>query len=428
VAYRVRGYPMLQTARPQGTAAQLTQGRIDVQDVEPRLLSGLEKIGEWLKRPLTIFSGYRTPEYSASVGGFADDPHTEGRAVDVNLNGQPLGRVRGIGPHLAAQGLLSGNVPNFYKGKPDPSHIYIDTTGVVQTTTLGKTWIDAGGSPKLANIMAAIALAESGGRVDAKGGPNDDGSYDYGLWQINSSHTMYDPDRLMSDPDYNAHAAVSIEKTQGLSAWTTYKNGAYRNYLVGAGKHPVTGGKVRPGGGPPGGSDDDSEASLAAWHDYLNPTEPFGPLGPALGLHPIIPFGSVGKVIHSVEDFHKWVAWMFSPLHILRAVEFLVGTSLMMVGIVFSYRDSQRGGGRQFPRRKGGALGSVIKTAETVTPQGRAVKAAAKASRLAQAGEGTRKAALSEAKVKTEKARATELRTRGGRKGRPKKKGPIGFA
>lgn len=125
-------------------------------------------------------------------------------------------------------------------------HASSDTNGLAQL------WIQAGGDPRLANTMAAIAMAESSGRVNAQGS-NTNGTVDRGLWQINSSHTQFDGQRLLSDPLYNAQAAVSIEKSQGLTAWTTFTSGAYKRFLGAASKVTPNyggpnGGVVRPGG------------------------------------------------------------------------------------------------------------------------------------------------------------------------------------
>jgi hypothetical protein len=91
--------------------------------------------------------------------------------------------------------------------------------------------------------MAAIAMAESGGNVAAQ---NPSGAA--GLWQIlPSAHPQYNVQRLLSDPMYNAQAAVAVEKSQGLGAWTTYTSGAYKQYLNQPDK--ITGyGGSRPGG------------------------------------------------------------------------------------------------------------------------------------------------------------------------------------
>jgi len=124
------------------------------------------------------------------------------------------------------------------------------------TSSLAQLWIEAGGSPKLANIMAAIAMAESGGNPSIVGGPNTDGTYDRGLWQINDVN-HYNHQKLVSDPLYNARAAVAIEKSSGLQAWVTYQTGAYKQFLGkpdlikgGYGGGGSTFGGTRPGGQP----------------------------------------------------------------------------------------------------------------------------------------------------------------------------------
>lgn len=84
---------------------------------------------------------------------------------------------------------------------------------------IASLWVQAGGDPKMAWIMADVAYkGESGGRVSATN-TNTNGTVDRGIFQINSSHG-YDPQRLLTDPLYNARAAVSIFKSQGLQAWT----------------------------------------------------------------------------------------------------------------------------------------------------------------------------------------------------------------
>lgn len=93
-------------------------------------------------------------------------------------------------------------------------------------------WIKAGGSSSLAPLMAAIALAESGGRTDALN-PTDNGGRQssFGLWQI-STGTHTPPASNWQDPVVNARLAVGKYKTQGLSAWGTYTSGAYKRFLA----------------------------------------------------------------------------------------------------------------------------------------------------------------------------------------------------
>lgn len=104
-------------------------------------------------------------------------------------------------------------------------------------------WTGAGGSKALAPLMAAIALAESGGNPDAR---NPSGAT--GLWQILGAVNTSDQSRL-TDPQINAHEALLKYNSQGLKAWATYTSGAYRKYLKG-GVPPVT----TPGGLLPTGT------------------------------------------------------------------------------------------------------------------------------------------------------------------------------
>lgn len=90
-------------------------------------------------------------------------------------------------------------------------------------------------NPKL---MAAIAMAESSGNPRAHNPLGLDNSY--GLWQINMLGDMGPARRKqfgisrneeLFDPAVNARAAAKILSGQGLAAWSTYTNGAYKRYM-----------------------------------------------------------------------------------------------------------------------------------------------------------------------------------------------------
>ena len=52
------------------------------------LCSLLEDIRELVgNRPITIISGYRTPEYNRKIGGARKSQHVEGRAADIAVKG-----------------------------------------------------------------------------------------------------------------------------------------------------------------------------------------------------------------------------------------------------------------------------------------------------------------------------------------------------
>ncbi len=117
-------------------------------------------------------------------------------------------------------------------------------------------FIHAGGGPLHAPLAAAIALAESGGCPYALAGPFDIrpeqrctyrqtiAENSIGLWQINlEAHPQYDfgdKGANLFRALNNAHAAVSISRQgRSFSAWSTYTNGAYRQYLPGRPPAPV---------------------------------------------------------------------------------------------------------------------------------------------------------------------------------------------
>ncbi len=99
----------------------------------------------------------------------------------------------------------------------------------------------AGFSQTDAVIMAAIAMAESGGNSNAHNAKPPDNSY--GLWQINMIGNLgperrqqigISSDDKLKDPVVNAHAAKLIKNSQGFGAWTVYKTGAYKRFLPAA--------------------------------------------------------------------------------------------------------------------------------------------------------------------------------------------------
>jgi len=103
-------------------------------------------------------------------------------------------------------------------------------------------WTSNGGNPVAAPVMAAIALAETGGSGSTTAHnpkPPDDS---YGLWQINyygplarSRTANYGtPTQLLADPNLQAKAAIAISGNgTNLNPWTTYTSGAYKKYLGG---------------------------------------------------------------------------------------------------------------------------------------------------------------------------------------------------
>jgi hypothetical protein len=57
-----------------------TQGQL------PQLTAQLNALGKALGVTIYGISGYRTPAHSVAVGGYANDPHTQGLAEDIGVN------------------------------------------------------------------------------------------------------------------------------------------------------------------------------------------------------------------------------------------------------------------------------------------------------------------------------------------------------
>jgi peptidoglycan hydrolase CwlO-like protein len=65
---------------------------------EPEIAARLDRLGQALHLHLIGISGYRSPQHSIEVGGFADDPHTRGAASDTpGVEGVPESTLNQFG-------------------------------------------------------------------------------------------------------------------------------------------------------------------------------------------------------------------------------------------------------------------------------------------------------------------------------------------
>ena len=87
----------------------------------------------------------------------------------------------------------------------------------------------AGFSGNSLNIGMAVSRAESGWNAGRVGGPNSNGSKDYGLFQFN--HDGGPPTWDWGDAQTNAQKAFKLENSSGWTRWSSYNNGAYKKYL-----------------------------------------------------------------------------------------------------------------------------------------------------------------------------------------------------
>lgn len=330
---------------------------------EPEIARRLRRLGRALHLRIIGISGFRTPAHSVAVGGFPNDPHTQGRASDSP-------GVEGVSePTLRRYGLTRP-----FPGAQEADHIQLLGSKGGTTTVRPRgarpdgpaQWLKQGGWPSnLIPVMVAIGGAESGWNVAAESPPNDNGTVDEGWLQINSVHG-YDSARLRSDPVYTARAGYQVYKKQGLAAWSTYNSGAYKGFM---GQRPNTSGsfgRTRPGGDtPPDSSGVDNE--LAAY--WATPAIPGLGIPEGIPLpDPITLFKGAAKEINSVGDFLKWISWLFHPLNILRATELLIGFPLIIMGVVLMAK-VWGGSAGEAPMR-------LLGDAASFTPPGRALRVA----------------------------------------------------
>ena len=157
-------------------------------------------------------------------------------AILSNPNASSIQRIRAWGDiadakqraqRRAAEGKTLGAGPDLMPGARVSMNDYV------------RLGIQNGLSPDEAVRFAAVGMAESSGQsaVVGKEFPV------YGLWQINMAGAM-GPDRMrrygfksaedLKDPETNARVAVALYKDKGITDWSAYTDGRYRQYLADA--------------------------------------------------------------------------------------------------------------------------------------------------------------------------------------------------
>ena len=195
-------------------------------------------------------------------------------------------------------------------------------------------WIQAGGSPTFADMAAAVAMAESGGRSDAVNNNNNDGSIDRGLWQINSVHGK----QSTFDPMNNARAAVGI--SNGGTNWrpwcVAYANGGCSGEFMGPGS-PVL--KFLPGGSATGNVPSAGNlAPIAASTTPVGLAALFGSLlGAKIADLPTLQ-GILEKIGKKVWQYVYWYA-----LWVGGAILMVIGVILLILSSKFASKVGQVG-------------------------------------------------------------------------------------
>lgn len=203
-----------------------------------------------------------------------------------------------------------------------------------------------------AQLMAAIALAESGGNANAVGDQNlVSGTWgpSIGLWQIRSLHAQRgtgkerDGSRL-TDPAFNARSARIVYESQGFRAWSVYSSGAWAKHAkaVSAAVGKSDGGAV------PGVPD------VFDLPGVDRPGDVVGVVGAGVataGTGVLGGLDAIGAFFGALGQRGTWV----------RVLQVVGGSGLVVGGLAFLGKD---------------VAGAAVKVAADVIPAGRAAKAA----------------------------------------------------
>jgi hypothetical protein len=181
-------------------------------------------------------------------------------------------------------------------------------------------------------VMAAIAMAESGGNPRAHNPVPPDNSY--GLWQINMLGSMgpsrrkqygISSNEALFNPAVNAKAAAMIQKGQGLSAWSTYTNGAYKKYM----------GK---GGGASQAIFDDWNDPFDLWPDDAGPA-PESPWESLTGESPPESLAQAGAITDIAKLGVKAAEWMANPRNWLSVLYVATGGVVVIAALSATVRN-----------------------------------------------------------------------------------------
>lgn len=191
-------------------------------------------------------------------------------------------------------------------------------------------WIQGGGSPSLAPLMAAIAEAESSGDPTSTNPTDNNGTQtSWGLWQI-STGTHAEPAPNWNDPIENARLAVAKLHSQGLSAWGTYDTGAYRQYLQGS----VPPSDSVPGAGSVGASSPSATIQNAGFLGIPGPQDVVPSKTDLSGLIT----GAVNFMANAqaaINGGMEIIVFLLNPANWVRLLAGALGVVALVAGLVF---------------------------------------------------------------------------------------------
>jgi len=95
-----------------------------------KVLQNLQVLRDTCGKPITIMSGYRSPERNESVGGAKKSQHMEGNAVDIKVKGMKPEDVAKLVEKLIADGKMAqGGLGIYPRSTPEEGWIHYDTRG-----------------------------------------------------------------------------------------------------------------------------------------------------------------------------------------------------------------------------------------------------------------------------------------------------------
>lgn len=131
---------------------------------EPKIVTELRKLGEYLGTTIYGISGYRSPSHSVAVGGFSNDPHTRGEAADIGVGSDSRESASRLTAALLAKFDLYR--PFYPASAAEINHVQLlsgDVSKIVGSSpgAIGKMVEQVGGAAQ--NIHNIIAPKISGG-------------------------------------------------------------------------------------------------------------------------------------------------------------------------------------------------------------------------------------------------------------------------
>jgi soluble lytic murein transglycosylase-like protein len=156
-----------EAVRRYGSGKVVVDSGVNVkQGDEPKLLKATHALAARLGKPVYIISGYRSPAHSVAVGGFSNDPHTQGEAMDIGVGSASRDSMHSVSEKvLNSVGLYR---PFYPASASEVNHVQL-VSGPLGPAHYGQT---AGGSVSTGGTFTGTpgTSTSAGGSAGASGG------------------------------------------------------------------------------------------------------------------------------------------------------------------------------------------------------------------------------------------------------------------